>query len=80
MYEVVYPLGKSTNVERGVASKLKSLEGMTIAELSNHKFGSALTFEVIERVLGRRFPTLKIIPHSEFGNTYGNAESEVVKA
>ena len=80
MYEVVYPLGKPTTKDERVASRLNKLDGITIAELSNHKFGSEFTFEVIEKALTRRFPRLKIIPHSEFGNTYGNSESEIIKA
>ena len=80
MYEVVYPLGKSTNNEEPVASRLSTLDDVTIAGLSNHKFGSELTFEVLEKALIRRFPRLKILSHTEFGNTYGRSESEVIKA
>ena len=80
MYEVVYPLGKPTDRDERVASRLSTLEGITIAELSNHKFGSEFTFDVLEKLLARRFPRLKIIRHNEFGNTYGPAESEVVSA
>ena len=80
MYEVVYPLGKSINNDARVASRLKTLDGVTIAQLSNHKFGSELTFQVLEQALTRRFPRLKIIPYSEFGNTYGRSESEVIDA
>ena len=43
---------------------LPTLDGMTIAELSNHKDGSELTFEVLERALKRRFPQLNS-PHKE---------------
>ena len=80
MYEVVYPLGKSTHKEERVAPRLSTLEGATIAELSNHKFGSEFTFEILEQALRRRFPRVKFIPHTEFGNTYGRAASDVVKA
>jgi hypothetical protein len=80
MYEVVYPLGKSTHNGERVAARLNTLDGATIAELSNHKFGAELTFEVLKKALTRRFPRLKLIPHGEFGNTYGRAESEVIKA
>ena len=80
MYEVVYPLGRLTQKVRPVTSRLNTLNGMTICELSNHKFGSELTFEVLEKALIRRFPRLKIISHTEFGNTYGRSESEVIKA
>ena len=80
MYEVVYPLGKPTTKQDPVAGRLKSLDGLTIAELSNHKFGSEFTFGVLEKALARRFPKLKLIPHREFGNTYGPVESEVIQA
>jgi hypothetical protein len=80
MYEVVYPLGRPTRRAESVAPHLDALDDVTIAELSNHKFGSELTFDVLETALTRRFPRLKIIRHGEFGNTYGNAESEVVGA
>ena len=80
MYEVVYPLGKTNASDRPVAKPLDTLEHVTIAELSNHKFGSELTFEVLEQALRKRFPNLKLIPHAEFGDTYGPAESEVIRA
>ena len=80
MYEVVYPLGKPTTNDKPVAPRLGTLDGATIAELSNHKFGAEFTFDVLERALKRRFPGLKLISHREFGNTYGNAESEVIAA
>ncbi len=80
MYEVVYPLGRPTANKRPVAANLKTLNGATIAALSNSKYRPDLTFAVIEKALMQRFPGLKMIPHREFGNTYGAAESEVIKA
>ncbi len=79
MYEVVYPLGRLTQQAKPIATRLKTLEGMTIGELSNHKFGSELTFAVIERSLAKRYPNIKFIPHETFGNTYGPSESDVVR-
>jgi hypothetical protein len=78
MYEVVYPLGRPKANEQAVAPRLSTLDGMTIAELSNHKFGAGITFEVLEKALTRRYPKLRLVPHAEFGNTYGNAESEII--
>ncbi len=80
MYEVVYPLGMPTQNEKPVAPPLATLDGMTIAELSNHKFGTDFTFGVLGRALVKHFPNIKIIPHREFGDTYGPAESEVINA
>ena len=80
MYEVVYPLGRLTQSEKPVARRLNTLNGMTIGELSNHKFGSVLTFAVIEKVLSKRYPDIKFISHDKFGDTYGTEESDDIKA
>ena len=79
MYEVVCPLGRLTQKTKSVSPRLPTLDGMTIAQLSNHKFGSELTFSVVEKIMLRRYPNLKFIPHEKFGDTYGNEESEVIK-
>ena len=80
MYEVVYPLGRLTRQNRALTRRLDTLDGMTICELSNHKFGSETTFAVLEEMFGQRFPNAKLISHQEFGDTYGPQESEVIKA
>lgn len=80
MYEVVYPLGRRTQQVKPRVSRLNALDGMTICELSNHKFGSELTFAVLERALAKRHPNLKFVSYTEFGDTYGPRESEVIKA
>ncbi len=79
-YEVVYPLGRRVPQRKARAVRPHSLDGLTIGELSNHKFDSGFTFEVIERALLKRFPNIKFVSHREFGDTYGAHESEVIKA
>lgn len=80
MYEVVYPLGRLTQQAKPRIPRLNTLDGMTIGELSNHKFGSELTFAVLEKSLLKRYPNVKFVSYREFGNTYGPRESEVVRA
>jgi hypothetical protein len=80
IYEVVYPLGRRAPQRTKRAARPNSLDGLTIAELSNHKFDSEFTFEVIEKALLKRFPNIKFVSHREFGDTYGVRESEVVNA
>lgn len=80
MYEVVYPLGRLTQQAKTVTSRLDSLNGMTIGELSNHKFGSELTFAVVEKALLKRYPDMKFVSYEKFGDTYGPEESEVIKS
>ena len=78
-YSVVSPLGKRMQRAAARAARPRSLDGLTIGELSNHKFDSAFTFEVIEKALGKRFPTAKFVSFERFGDTYGARESEVIR-
>lgn len=79
-YEVVYPLGRRAGQRKARAARPHSLDGLTIGELSNHKFDSAFTFEVIENALRRRYPNVKFVSHEEFGNVYGKDETETIRA
>ena len=79
-YEVVSPLGRRAPQRKARASRPKTLDGLTIGELSNHKFDSEFTFEVIEKALLERYPNIKFVPHTAFGDTYGARESEVISA
>lgn len=79
-YEVVYPLGRRAGQRKARAARPKTLDGLSIGELSNHKFDSEFTFEVIEKALLERYPNIKFVSHKEFGDTYGSRESEVIQA
>ena len=80
-YEVVYPLGLPTQGLKVASPGIADLNGMTIGELSNHQFHSAMTFPVIRKALLARYPDLKIVPYQTFGNIDDpNRESEIVKA
>ena len=79
-YEVVYPLGRRARERKSRAARPRTLDGLTIGELSNHKFDSEFTFEVLEKALLRRFPNVKFVSHKEFGDTYGARESDVIQA
>jgi len=79
-YEVVYPQGRHAPRRKARGARPKSLDGLTIGELSNHKFDSDFTFAVIEKALLKRFPNIKFVSHREFGDVYGARESEVIHA
>ena len=78
-YEVVYPLGRRVLRRKARAPRPRTLDGVTIAELSNNKFDSDFTFEVIEAALLKRYPNIKFVSHKVFGDTYGARESEVIR-
>ena len=79
IYEVVSPLGRRVRPEATRAARPDTLDGATIGELSNHKFDSEFTFDVIEKALRERFPRVKFVSHERFGDTYGPRESDVIR-
>jgi hypothetical protein len=78
VYEVVHPLGRQIRKTGARTARRETLDGATIGELSNHKFDSEFTFEVIEQEIRKRFPTVKFVSHERFGDTYGAQETEVI--
>ncbi len=48
------------------APRLDALEGKTICELSNDSWQAHRTFPLVRELLSKRFPTLNIIPYTEF--------------
>ena len=65
-YEVVSPLGASVVEMIPMAPRLDTLEGKTIGELWNGGFRGGESFPIIERLLRERYPTVKLIPYTEF--------------
>jgi hypothetical protein len=78
-YEVVYPLGRVSQRSRGPLQRPRTLEDITIGELSNHKFDSEFVFDAIEQAILKRIPTAKFVSHTQFGDTYGPSEAEVIR-
>ena len=66
VYEVVSPLGEPVTESMTMAPRLNTLEGKTICEIWNGGFRGDESFPLIERMLRERYPTVKIIPYSEF--------------
>ena len=80
VYEVVSPLGRRPEQRKRAVQRPRTLDGVTIAELSNHKFDSEFTFEAIEKALLKRFPDIRFVSHAQFGDTYGTRETEVIES
>lgn len=78
-YRVVYPLGRRARKSASNKARPRSLDGVTIAELSNHKFDTEFTFRNIEQAILKRYPTAKFVPFETFGDVYGTREAQVIK-
>ena len=80
VYEVVSPLGRRVGEHKQNVRRPRTLDGLTIGELSNNKFDSDFTFDVIEKALLKRYPNVKFVSHRAFGDTYGSSETEVIES
>jgi hypothetical protein len=78
-YEVVLPLGRRARRTREQAQRPRTLDGVTIGELSNDKFDSEFVFESIEKAILKRIPTAKFVSFAKFGNVYGASEAQVIR-
>lgn len=78
-YRVVYPLGRRARRSTSSKARPRTLNGVTIGELSNHKFDTEFTFRSIEQSILKRYPNAKFVPFETFGDTYGPRESEVIR-
>ena len=63
--EVYIPTG-STQVVQSHATRLTTLAGKTICELSNGEWGAYRIFPAIRELLQKRFPDAKLVPFTEF--------------
>jgi hypothetical protein len=65
-YEVVSPLGEPVVNRIAMAPRLNTLEGKRIGEIWNGGFRGDESFPMIGKMLRERYPTLKLIPYTEF--------------
>ena len=65
--EVVSPLGATVSEQvTSLAPRLDTLEGKTVCEIWNGGFMGDVAFPIIEDMLRKRFPTVRVIPYTEF--------------
>jgi len=69
---VVSPEGLAAVHQSGAAPRLDTLEGKTIAEIWNGVFKGDVTFPVMRALLKKKFPSLKVIPYTEFPHAPGS--------
>ena len=69
--QVLAPTG-ATEIRAIHAPRLPSLEGKSIAFLSNDMWQAHRTLPLIQELLKGRFPTVQILPHQDFPQ--GNAQ------
>ena len=79
MYEVVWPLGRSSSKPAiKPSSPVLDLTGKTVAEVWTFAFKGDQMFQIIREKLRERFPEVKFIDYHTFGNIHGSREAEVI--
>ncbi len=64
--KVVSPVGEAVVQQRDLAPRLDTLEGKTVCEIWNAGFRGEVVFPIIEEMLRKRYPGVKVIPYTEF--------------
>ncbi|MBI2863785.1 MAG: hypothetical protein HYX94_04405 [Chloroflexi bacterium] len=79
VYEVVWPLGKSAAAPAvDPTPPIVDLNGKTVGELWDWLFKGPEIFSIVRQRLKERFPTVKFVDYSTFGNIHGSNEAEVI--
>lgn len=79
-YDTVWPKAPMGVQARRAAPRLASLEGARVAFLWDHLFRGDELFPVLAKELAQRFDGIEIVDHTEFGNTHGADEKEMIAA
>jgi hypothetical protein len=77
-YKVVWPLGKTLSQPVKLALRISDLKNKTICELSDYGFRSEDIFPLVREALSRRYPGIKFIEYTNFGNIHGPQETEII--
>jgi hypothetical protein len=77
-YDVLWPLAEKAHSTREGAPRLADLSGVTVAELWDTKFHGETIFAQLREHLRGRFPGIRFVEYTEFGNFYGPREAEIL--
>jgi hypothetical protein len=78
-YQVVWPLGKLTYRNLVLQPRIADLTGKTICEVSDYSFRGEEIFPIVRESLRKIYPDIKFVEYTQFGNTHGSTEAEVIR-
>lgn len=77
-FEVLWPLGKKAVRAKQGAARLPDLSGKTVAELWDYIFHGEVIYPMIREHLRSRYPGVRFVDYSNFGNFHGPKGREIV--
>ena len=79
-YDALWPLARRAVSGQAAAARLPDLNGKTVCELWDVIFRGETIYPLVREYLKARYPRVKFVGHSEFGNFHGAREGEVIAA
>ena len=76
-YDVLWPLSRKAVKKSAAAKRVPDLNGKVICELWDVIFRGETIYPLVREYIQKRFPGVKFVPYSEFGNFHGAREHEV---
>ena len=70
-HEVLWPLSRRAVEDRPLAPRLPDLNDKTVCELWDVIFCGETIYPLVREYIRARFPRVKFVEYSEFGNFYG---------
>jgi hypothetical protein len=77
-YEVVWPLGPTRVEAMELPDRLPDLNGKVVAELWDWVYDGDRAFPILREELQRRYPDLRFVDYTHFGNIHGPDEHAVL--
>lgn len=76
-YDVLWPLSRKAVKRTAAATRLPDLNDKVVAELWDVIFRGETIYPLVREYIKKRFPRVKFVPYTEFGNFHGAREHEV---
>ena len=77
-YSALWPRGAKTVEIAPLAPRLETLEGKTVAFLSDYLFRGDQIFPILEAELSSAYPDMKFVVFKTFGSTHGHEEGQIL--
>ena len=77
-FEAYWPRAPRQQQRKGLAPRLDTLEGKTVAQLWDFLFKGDQVFALLEEGLKARYPGIKFVSWQTFGNTHHSDEKKLV--
>ena len=71
---VLWPLSRRAVIQTTAAPRIPDLNGKTIGELWDVIFRGEVIYPLVREYIRARYPGVRFVEYSEFGNIYGSKE------